>query len=47
MKDEERTKNDERVQREKARAFWVAKSAMRNAMITNERHSFMKHTGQS
>jgi hypothetical protein len=46
MKDEERKKKDERVQREEARDFRVAKSAMRNAMITTESHSFMKHTGQ-
>jgi len=46
IKDEERKREDERVQREEARAFWAAKSEMRNAMITAERQSFMKHTEQ-
>jgi len=39
-------KEDEGVQREEARAFWAANSAMRNAMITTERHPSMKQTGQ-
>ena len=43
MKGEGRKTKDERVQREEAKAFWVAKSAMRNAMNSSERHSFMKH----